>query len=48
MEQPDVLIEESHISQNGITQLTIEVMIDNAYSADITSSNPIYIEMLIT
>lgn len=44
---PDVLIDENHISQNGISQLTIEILIDNAYSADITSTNAVYIEVLI-
>ena len=46
--EADVLIDDTPITQTGITQLTIEVLIDNLYSLDITSSNPIYIEILLS
>ena len=46
--EADVLIDDTPITQTGITRLTIEVLIDNLYSLDITSSNPIYIEILLS
>ena len=46
--EPDVFIDDVVSSQNGITQLTIEILIDNAYSSDISASNPLHIEILIT
>ena len=45
--EPDVLIDDVISNQNGITQLTIEILIDNAYSSDISASNPVHIELLI-
>ena len=45
--EPDVFIDDIVSTQNGITQLTIEILIDNAYSADITGANPVHIELLI-
>jgi hypothetical protein len=46
--EPDVFIDDVVSSQNGITQLTIEILIDNLYSSDISASNPLHIEILIT
>ncbi len=45
--EPDVLIDDIVSNQNGITQLTIEILIDNLYSSDISASNPVIIELLI-
>ncbi len=47
MSEPDVFIDDIVSNQNGITQLTIEILIDNAYSSDISASNPLHIELLI-
>ncbi len=48
MSEPDVFIDDIVSNQNGITQLTIEILIDNAYSSDISASNPLHIELLIS
>ena len=48
MPEADVVIDDSlPLTQNGISSLTIEVMIDNNYSNDINGSNPLFVVLLI-
>jgi len=44
--QADVKLDTT-TSQTSISSLRIEIMIDNAFSADISPSNPVYIELTI-
>ena len=49
MPEADVVIDDSlPLTQNGISSLTIEIMIDNAYSNDINNGNPVFLELIIT
>lgn len=43
----DVFVESRVGDSVGINSLTIEILIDNAFSSDISSSNPLYLEVLI-
>lgn len=43
---PDVIIEDVS-KQNGLNTLTLEILIDGVYSADISPSNPLYTEITI-
>lgn len=46
VETPDVLVDKvSH--QNGISDLHIELLLDNQYSTDISPSNPVILEIEI-
>lgn len=46
LEQPDIFMDEKQYYE-GINQLIIELLINNTYSADINSGNPLYMELLI-
>jgi len=46
VETPDVLIDKVS-SQNGISDLHIELLIDNQYLSDISPSNPVILEIEI-
>ena len=43
----DVFVEERSANGSGINNLTIEILIDGLFSSDISSSNPVYIELII-
>ena len=47
MNKPDVYVEERLDDNKGINNITIEILIDNAFSNDITVLNPVYIELKI-
>lgn len=47
VETPDVLVDKVS-AQNGVSDLHIELLLDGAYSADISPSNPVFMEISIT
>ena len=47
MNKPDVYAEERLDDNKGINNLTIEILIDNTFSTDITPLNPVYVELSI-
>jgi len=46
VETPDVLVDKVS-AQNGIADLHVELLINGVYSADISPSNPLYLEIEI-